>query len=93
MREVPNKQETVKRNKFSSEISPKRHEQHTKEKLAPPLPVERAGNPLPQQINNRRSEIPPVNKETNEVRIKPPVYATRTNGMRQQINYDHVNWD
>ena len=92
-REVSTDQELIKRKKLSSKIPPHRHEQHSEEKLASPLPVERTSNPLPQCISNRHSKIPPVNKDIKEIRSKPPVYTTRANGMRQQINYDNMNWD
>ena len=97
-REVLTSQESVKRKKFSGKIPLHRHKQHTEEKLASPLPIERRSNLLPQGISNRHtnrwkedtSEIPPINKE---IRSKPPVYTTRANGTRWQINSDNVNWD
>ena len=48
MGEVLNRGETTGNSNFISEISPDRHMQQHEEKLASPLPVERASNPLPQ---------------------------------------------
>ena len=88
-RNVTISQEFSMRSRFSNEILPHMHEQH-EEKLASPLPVDRANNPLPQHTRNIHtkrqmedvSEIPPVNMENKEVRSKPPVYTTRANGTR-----------
>ena len=44
-------------------------------------------------MNNRCSEIPPVNKEFKNTRGKPPVYNTRSNNTRCQINYDNATWE
>ena len=86
-REVPNGQESVERKKFCGEIPPQSHKEHMAEKLASPLPLEKTNNQLPQHMSNEHtnrqreenSEIPPLNKE---IRSKPPVYTTRTNGTR-----------
>ena len=67
-----------------------RHEQQLEEKLALPLPIEYTSKPLPQCINNRHGEIPPV---TRDVRSKPPTYTAQTNNTRRQINYDNMNGD
>ena len=82
--------EPVGKHRTNSEIPPDRHEQQLEEKLASPLPIENTSKPLPQRINNRCGEIPPV---IREVRSKPPTYTAKTNNIRRQINYDNMNWD
>ena len=88
--EVNGNQESIRKQKANSEIPPDRHKQQLEEKLALPLPVENMGKPLPQRTNNRRSEIPPTDRD---VRSKPPAYTARANTTRRQINYDNMNWD
>ena len=88
--EFQSNQKPVRKHKTNSEIPPDRHEQQLEEKLASPLPIENMSKPLPQCINNRNGEIPPVIKE---VRSKPPTYTARTSNTRRQINYNNMNWD
>ena len=93
MGEAANRGETIAKSNFTGEISPDRHTQQHEEKLASPLPVETASNPLPQHTRSKHSEILPVNKEFRDALSKPPVHNSRVNNTRQQINYDRVNWE
>ena len=77
----------------TNEILPDKHTQQLEEKLTSPLSIKKANIPLPQWVNNRRSEILPVNKEFKDTRGKPPVYNTRSNNTKCQINYDNVPWE
>ena len=86
--EVHGGQEQIRKQKDTSEISPGRHKQQPEEKLASPLPMENTSKPLPQCMNNRRSEIPPTDRD---VRSKPPAYTARANTTRRQIIYDSMN--
>ena len=69
------------------------HTQQLEEKLTSPLSTKKTNIPLPQQVNIRCSKILPVNKEFKDTRGKPPVYNTRHNNTRCQINYDNVLWE
>ena len=88
--EIHGSQEPIRKQKATGKILPGRHEQQPEEKLASPLPMENTSKPLPQHMNNKRSEIPPTDRD---VRSKPPAYTTRANTTRWQINYDNMNWD
>ena len=77
----------------TNEILPDEHTQQLEEKLASPLSIKKTNIHLPQQVNIRCSEIPPVNTEFKDNRGKPPVYNTRSNNTRCQINYDNVLWE
>ena len=83
-------QEPPKRDRTNSEIPLVGSEQQLEVKLASPLQTEITGKPLPQHVNNRHGEIPPVRKE---IRSKPPTHIARNNNTRRQINYDSINWD
>ena len=71
-REFQTSREPARKDRANSEIPPDRHEQQLEEKLASPLPIEYMSKPLPQRINNRCGEIPPV---IRDVRSKPPMYT------------------
>ena len=77
----------------TSEILPNEYPQQLEDKLASPLSSNKASAPLPQRVTNRHSEILPINKESRDIRGKPPVYSARNNNTRHQINYDNVLWD
>lgn len=93
-REIFNNQESTEKKQQSGEIPP--HEQHKEDKLASPLPEEKISNQLLQRTSYRHkrrqenSEILPSNKD---IRSKPPVHSMRTQGTRQHINYDGMNWE
>ena len=76
----------------TSEISPNEYPQQLEDKLASPLSCSKANTPLPQRAINKHSKIPPINRESRDIRGKPPVHSTRNN-TRCQINYDNVPWD
>ena len=76
-----------------SEISPNEYPQQLEDKLASLLSSNKPSAPLPQRVTNRHSEILPINKESRDIRGKPPVYSARNNNTRCQINYDNVPWD
>ena len=78
------------RARVNSEILPDEGEEHLQERLASPLLIEVADKPLPQRVNDRRGEIPPV---TREITNKPPTHTARKNNTRRKINYDSINWD
>ena len=71
-REFQNSREPNGKCSANSKIPPGRHEQQLEEKLASPLPIEYMNKPLPQYINNRCGEIPPVSRD---VRSKPLTYT------------------
>ena len=71
-RKFQNSREPTGKHSANSEILPDRHEQQLEEKLASPLPIEYMNKPLPQCINNRHGEIPPV---IRDIRSKPPTYT------------------
>ena len=77
----------------TSEISPNEYPQQLEDKLASPLSSNKASAPLPQRVTNRHSEIQPINKESRDIRCKPPVYSARNNNTRRHINYDNIPWD
>ena len=77
----------------TNKILPDEHTQQLEEKLASPLSMKKTNIPPPPWVNNKRSKIPPVNKEFKGTRGKPPVYNTRSNNMRCQINYDNATWE
>ena len=83
-------QEPLEKDSINSEISPAEGKQQLEEKLASPLPTDVTGKPLPQHVNNRCGEIPPVMRE---IRSKPLTHTTKKNNTRRQINYDSINWD
>ena len=77
-------------NHRTSEISPKNR---FEEKLASPLSNKKTNQPLMQQINDRRGEISPENREIRGTRGKPPAHNMRTNNTRCQITYDNAQWE
>ena len=88
--EASSRKENASKSNVSSEISLSRPQE---EKLASPLPAERANNPLPQRTRSKCSKILPINKEVRDTRGKPPVHSARVNNTRCQINYNNVYWE
>ena len=69
-------QEPLGRDRINSKISPAEGEQQLEEKLASLLLTDVTGKLLPQRVNNRCGEIPPVMRE---IRSKPPTHTARKN--------------